>query len=66
MCVYFMMSVFVHLFSCGRASPSLVSLLAIYFPPLLPPGCADMEISQSMQTAALTGIGLLYMASANR
>lgn len=52
--------------SCGKATPSLVGLLSIYFSPLLPPGSADMEVSQTIQTAALQGLGLLYMQSANR
>ena len=47
-------------------STSLVSLLAIYFPPLLPMGAADMEISHTIQTAAMVGVGLLYLASGNR
>ena len=47
-------------------STSLVSLLAVYFPPLLPMGAADMEISHTIQTAAMVGVGLLYLASGNR
>ena len=47
-------------------STSLLSLLTIYFPPLLPLGAADMEISHTMQTAAMMGVGLLYLASGNR
>ena len=45
---------------------STASLLSIFFPPLLPPGSADLETSVLMQTAAMMGIGLLYMNSCNR
>lgn len=44
----------------------LISLLSIYFPPLLPHGSADLEVTHSIQTAALVGIGLLYLGSAHR
>ena len=50
----------------GSMSTSLVSLLTIYFPPLLPLGAADMEISHTMQAAAMMGVGLLYLGSGNR
>ena len=45
---------------------STSSMLAIFFPPLLPPDSADMEVSMLMQTAAVAGLGLLYMESSNR
>ena len=44
----------------------LISLLSIYFPPLLPHGSADLEVTHSIQTAALVGVGLLYLGSAHR
>ena len=47
-------------------SASLASLLSIYLPPFLPPGAADMEISLPMQTAAMVGMGLLFLGSGNR
>lgn len=42
------------------------SLLSIFFPPLLPVGSADLEISVLMQTSAMLSLGLLYMGSHNR
>jgi anaphase-promoting complex subunit 1 len=45
---------------------SIASILSIFLPPLLPFGSADMEISQTIQTAALTAMGLLYLGSGNR
>ena len=45
---------------------SISSILSIFLPPLLPFGAADMEISQTIQTAALTSMGLLYLGSGNR
>lgn len=45
---------------------SLISLLSIYLPPLLPHGAADLEVSHSMQIAALVGVGLLYLGSTHR
>ena len=50
----------------GSMADSLISLLSIYFPPLLPEGAADLEVSHSMQIAALMGVGLLYLGSAHR
>lgn len=47
-------------------SASHLSVLALHFPPLLPLGAADMEVSQSIQTAAILSVGLLYLGSANR
>lgn len=44
---------------------SLTSLLSLYFPPLLPPESADLDVSITMQTAAAIGLGLLYMSSCN-
>ena len=56
------------LVSCraGSMADSLISLLSIYFPPLLPHGSADLEVAHSIQTAALVGVGLLYLGSAHR
>ena len=45
---------------------SLISLLSIYLPPLLPEGAANLEVSQPTQTAALVGVGLLYLGSTHR
>lgn len=50
----------------GSMSSSLASLLSLYLPPLLPLGSADMEVSHGMQTAALAGMGLLFLGSGNR
>ncbi|KAL5463582.1 hypothetical protein EMCRGX_G032493 [Ephydatia muelleri] len=50
----------------GTMSPPLTSLMALYLPPLLPQGAADMEISRIMQTAAIMGIGFLYSGSGHR
>ena len=47
-------------------SDFLISLLSIYFPPLLPHGSADLEVTHSIQTAALVSIGFLYLGSTNR
>ena len=52
--------------SCGSMNLSTASLFSIFFPPLLPPGAADLEISILMQTAAMMGLGLLYMGSCHR
>ncbi len=52
--------------SSGTVSLPLSSLLAIYFPPLLPHGSADMEIPSSIQTTAMLGLGHVYRASGNR
>uniref|UniRef100_A0A1X7SEP5 Uncharacterized protein n=2 Tax=Amphimedon queenslandica TaxID=400682 RepID=A0A1X7SEP5_AMPQE len=45
---------------------SLISLLSLYFPPLLPPDSVDLDISTMIQTAAVIGLGLVYMSSCNR
>jgi anaphase-promoting complex subunit 1 len=45
---------------------SVASIISIFLPPLLPFGSADMEVSQSVQTAALAAMGLLYLGSGNR
>ncbi|CAI8050482.1 Anaphase-promoting complex subunit 1 [Geodia barretti] len=50
----------------GSMQRSIASILSIFLPPLLPFGSADMEISQTIQTAALTAMGLLYLGSGNR
>ena len=50
----------------GSMAVSIIRLLSIYFPPLLPHGSADLEVMHSVQTAALVGVGLLYLGSAQR
>ncbi|XP_019849502.1 PREDICTED: anaphase-promoting complex subunit 1-like isoform X2 [Amphimedon queenslandica] len=51
---------------CGSMDLSLISLLSLYFPPLLPPDSVDLDISTMIQTAAVIGLGLVYMSSCNR
>lgn len=50
----------------GSMNPALTSLMALYLPPLLPQGSADMDISRVMQVAAMIGIGFLYSGSGHR
>ena len=50
----------------GLMQRSIASILSIFVPPLLPFGSADMDLSQTIQTAALTAMGLLYLGSGNR
>jgi hypothetical protein len=50
----------------GTMDLSTASLLSVFFPPLLPQGAADLEITTLMQTAAMISLGLLYMKSCNR
>lgn len=45
---------------------SMASMLTIFFPPLLPEGSVDMENPILMQTAAMMGLGLLYLGSCHR
>ena len=44
----------------------LISLLSLYFPPLLPPDSVDLDVSVMIQTAAVVSLGLVYMNSSNR
>ena len=53
-------------YRAGSMADYLISLLSIYFPPLLPHGSADLEVTHSIQTAAMVGVGLLYLGSAHR
>ena len=44
----------------------VAQLLALHCQPLLPPGSAELDVTHSVQIAALAGTGLLHMGSAQR
>ena len=44
----------------------MAQLLALHCQPLLPLGSAELDVTHSVQVAALLGTGLLYMGSAQR
>ena len=44
----------------------MAQLLALHCQPLLPSGSAELDVTHSVQVAALLGTGLLYMGSAQR
>lgn len=46
--------------------PQVAQLLALHCQPLLPSGSAELDVTHSVQVAALAGTGLLYMGSAQR
>lgn len=46
--------------------PQVAQLLALHCQPLLPLGSAELDVTHSVQVAALLGTGLLYMGSAQR
>ena len=46
--------------------PQVAQLLALHCQPLLPSGSAELDVTHSVQVAALAGTGLLYMGSAHR
>ena len=50
----------------GSADTLLSKTLCLHLPALLPPRHWDIEITQVVQTAALTGLGLLHCGSAHR
>ena len=51
---------------CGSMDPQVAQLLALHCQPLLPSGSAELDVTHSVQVAALAGTGLLYMGSAQR
>ena len=54
------------LYRCGSMDPQVAQLLALHCQPLLPLGSAELDVTHSVQVAALLGTGLLYMGSAQR
>jgi hypothetical protein len=50
----------------GSADPFTSKTLCLHIPSLLPPLRCDIDISPTVQAAALTGLGMLYATSANR
>ncbi|XP_065897309.1 anaphase-promoting complex subunit 1-like [Dysidea avara] len=51
---------------CGSMDSQVAQLLALHCQPLLPPGSAELDITHSVQVAALASTGLLHMGSAQR
>ena len=51
---------------CGSMDPQVAQLLALHCQPLLPSGSAELDVTHSVQVAALAGTGLLYMGSSQR
>jgi len=51
---------------CGSMDSQVAQLLALHCQPLLPPGSAELDVTHSVQVAALAGTGLLHMGSAQR
>jgi hypothetical protein len=50
----------------GTCDPFTSKTLCLHLPSLLPPLRCDIEISATVQCAALSGLGLLYCGSSNR
>lgn len=50
----------------GTCDPSVSKMLCLHIPSLLPPSFAAMDVASAAQTAAVTGIGLLYQGSSHR
>jgi anaphase-promoting complex subunit 1 len=50
----------------GTADTAVSKMLCLHIPALLPQPFAEMEVSAAAQTAAMTGIGLLYCSTAHR
>lgn len=50
----------------GTADAAVSKMLCLHIPALLPQPFAEMEVSPAAQTAAMTGIGLLYSSTAHR
>tara|TARA_B100001769_G_C22108034_1_gene598762 strand:- start:394 stop:1434 length:1041 start_codon:yes stop_codon:yes gene_type:complete len=51
---------------CGSCDAAVSKMLCLHIPALLPQPFADMEVSAAAQTAAITGIGMLYCGTAHR
>ena len=50
----------------GTCDPSVSKMLCLHIPSLLPPSFATMEVAPPARTAAVSGVGLLYMGSGHR
>jgi anaphase-promoting complex subunit 1 len=50
----------------GTCDSSVTKVLCLHLPSLLPPSFATIEVTSTVQTAAITGIGLLYLKSRHR
>jgi len=50
----------------GTCDQSVSKMLCLHIPSLLPPSFATMEVAPPARTAAVSGIGLLYMGSGHR
>ena len=50
----------------GTADTAVSKMLCLHIPSLLPQPFAEMEVSAAAQTAAMTGIGLVYSGTAHR
>ncbi|KAJ1475245.1 hypothetical protein T484DRAFT_3643923, partial [Baffinella frigidus] len=50
----------------GTLDESVFKMLYVHVPSLHPPSYPDLEVSSSVQTAAVLGIGLLYQGSKHR
>ena len=50
----------------GTCDQSVSKMLCLHIPSLLPPSFATMEVAPPARTAAVAGIGLLYMGSGHR
>ena len=50
----------------GTCDQSVSKMLCLHIPSLLPPSFATMEVAPPARTAAVAGIGLLYMRSGHR
>ena len=50
----------------GSCDAAVAKMLCLHIPALLPQPFADMEVSAAAQTAAITGIGMLYCGTAHR
>lgn len=59
---------FVGMASCRISTKDQIvtKFLSVHIPSLHPPSSPDLEVAPSVQTAAVIGIGMLYLGTANR
>jgi len=50
----------------GSCDAAVSKMLCLHIPSLLPPSFSTMEVASAAQTAAVSGIGLLYQGSSHR
>nr|XP_039261874.1 anaphase-promoting complex subunit 1-like [Styela clava] len=51
---------------CGSCDLSIMRILSVHIPALLPPTSTEFDVPRVIQTAAVTAVGYLYLGSAQR